>query len=591
MFTRTNKLVWGLPLLALALLLLASANPADAADSNWRAKYWNNRDFSGDPVLERNENNLNHDWGSGSPDSSINKDNFSARWTRTVNFPNSGTYRFTATTDDGMRVWVDDNLIIDSWHDSQVHSLTADIHLNAGDHALKVRYYEAGGKAVAKLNWNQVGSSSTSSGNWRGEYFNNMTLSGTPALVRDDRRIDFEWGGGAPASGVAADQFSVRWTHTVSLEGGRYEFTARGDDGIRVWANEQLVINEWHEAQGQFYTGKVNLPAGSVPIKVEYYENAGGATAFVDFKRIGSGTGSSAGSWRGEYFNNRNLSGNPTMTRDDAQLNFRWGTGSPAGNIASDNFSVRWTRNFSFAAGTYRFTAVSDDGIRVWVNNQPVINAWDEHAARTDTGDITLSAGTIPVRVEYFEATGGAEVRLNWALLATNPAPTVPVVITGPSGTVVSQRLNIRRGPGLDFSVIASVPQGTVLPLAGFRSANGNWVMINHNGGQAWVSARPAYLSANVTIGNLPVWQGTVMPIEGKTAVVGNAYFVNLRQAPQVVDNIIQAVPAGTRVQLLGRNSNSSWVKVQLPNQAIGWMSTNYLINRTVSISTLPLAN
>ena len=134
----------------LALLPAAGVSPAAAADETWRARYWNNRELSGDPTVKRDEEKIDHDWGDGSPSSQINDDDFSARWTRTVYFQ-AGTYRFYATMDDGMRVWIDDALVIDSWTDSQVHTEIADLFMTAGDHVIEVEYYEAGGKAVAAL--------------------------------------------------------------------------------------------------------------------------------------------------------------------------------------------------------------------------------------------------------------------------------------------------------------------------------------------------------------------------------------------------------------------------------------------------------
>ncbi|MAT99820.1 MAG: hypothetical protein CL608_21985 [Anaerolineaceae bacterium] len=596
-----RKQIWlmrALLLFVLAAVVGWHTAVTQAADAQWQASYWTNRNLSGSPVLSRGESNLNYDWGDGTPDPILDKDKFSARWTRSVNFPAGATYRFTATTDDGMRVWVDNVLIIDSWWDSHVHSLTADVYLNAGDHAVKVEYYEAGGKAIAKLNWAQIGGTGgpVPITNWKGEYFNNSSLFGSPVLVRDDQRIDFSWGGGSPASNVPADQFSARWTRTVSLEGGRYRITARGDDGIRVWANGQLVIDQWHEAQGQAYTVEVNLPAGAVPFQVEFYENVGGATAFLDFYKI-SGGGSGNG-WRGEYFNNRHLSGSPSVVRDDGQVNFNWGSGSPGSGINSDNFSVRWTRSLSFAAGLYRFTATSDDGIRVWVNGQQLINSWTEHQPQTFTGDITLAAGTYPVQIEYFESVGGAQVQVSWTqITTTTPPPTQPTPPTTPStgtGTVVSPLLNVRRGPGFQYSVLTTLAQGASVQLAGYRSADSHWVMINYNSTQAWVSGKSPYLSTTIPVSNMAVWQGTVPntggPTSGATAVVANAYYVNLRMAPQVGNNVITALPSGTTVQLLGRNAAGTWAKVQLSNLTTGWMSATYL-NSSVPIATLPVTN
>jgi hypothetical protein len=108
-------------ILLLALFLSSVAVAQDPvpqhSDPNWQASYWNNMTLSGTAVLQRSEANLDYDWGAGSPAPGIvNNDQFSARWTRYVDFT-AGTYRFTATADDGIRVWLDNELIINDWSD------------------------------------------------------------------------------------------------------------------------------------------------------------------------------------------------------------------------------------------------------------------------------------------------------------------------------------------------------------------------------------------------------------------------------------------------------------------------------------------
>ncbi|NJM42087.1 MAG: hypothetical protein HC853_15720 [Anaerolineae bacterium] len=82
------------------------------------------------------------------------------------------------------------------------------------------------------------------------------------------------------------------------------------------------------------------------------------------------------GSWLGEYFNNATLSGTPAFRRYSRSILFNWGVGSPSRAINRDSFSIRWTRTLSFASGTYRFRTIADDGVRVFVDNAPVIDAW-----------------------------------------------------------------------------------------------------------------------------------------------------------------------------------------------------------------------
>src|SRR5262249_36956167 len=85
----------------------------------------------------------------------LGADNFSARWTRTVNL-GSGIYRFSVTGDDGVRFYVDGQLKIDKWFSQGATTYTADVALNAGNHVMKREYFESGGPGVAFLSWTLV---------------------------------------------------------------------------------------------------------------------------------------------------------------------------------------------------------------------------------------------------------------------------------------------------------------------------------------------------------------------------------------------------------------------------------------------------
>jgi hypothetical protein len=245
------------------------------SDPTWQASYWNNMALSGSPVLQRSESNLDYNWGTGSPDAAVWADGFSARWTRYLDLT-AGTYRFTATSDDGMRVYVDGVAIIAQWYDHSAQTVSVDRSLAGGHHLVVVEYYENTGDAVARFSWTPLGAIT----NWRGAYFNNKTLSGTPALVRDDAQVNFQWGSGSPAPGViGSDGFSVRWTRTLNLEAGSYRFSMTVDDGGRLWVNGHLLLDAWKDQAPRTYTGVLYVPAGGVPVKMEYYENTGGATA------------------------------------------------------------------------------------------------------------------------------------------------------------------------------------------------------------------------------------------------------------------------------------------------------------------------
>lgn len=260
-------------LLLLVVLVLMGAGAASAqgpgprhSDASWQATYWSNPSLSGAAAVSRQEADLNFDWGTGSPDGAIPGDNFSARWSKYVEV-SGGNYRFTAIADDGIRVYVDGRLLIDRWYDHPAETYREDINLSAGHHQITVEYYEHGGQAVARLSWEPL----TVFHAWRGEYFANQSLSGQPAAVRDDANVDFSWGRNAPMSGLPADNFSVRWTRNLDLAPGRYRFTTSTDDGVRLWVNGHLLIDQWRDQATSTYNGEIWV-SGSVPVKLEYYD-------------------------------------------------------------------------------------------------------------------------------------------------------------------------------------------------------------------------------------------------------------------------------------------------------------------------------
>jgi glucose/arabinose dehydrogenase len=120
-------------------------------------------------------------------------------------------------------------------------------------------------------------------GQYKAEYFNNMTFTGTPVLSRCEATINNNWGAASPAAGVNADHFSVRWTGVFNFTGGTYQFTATTDDGMRVFVDNKSVINAFVDQGPTTYRSTTSLTSGQHEVKVEYYENTGGAVAQMSF--------------------------------------------------------------------------------------------------------------------------------------------------------------------------------------------------------------------------------------------------------------------------------------------------------------------
>ena len=271
---------------------------------------------------------------------------------------------------------------------------------------------------------------------WDASYWSNASLAGQPILQRSDPELNFDWGAGSPAPGIWSDLFSARWTRYIDVAPGLYRFAATSDDGIRMWLDGELIINEWYDhAEKTVYVDR-HLGSGHHLLTVEYYENAGRAVAKVSWAPVSA----PIQNWRAEYFNNPSLSGAPALVRDDPAVNFNWGLSSPApGYVGSDYFSVRWTRTQNLSAGSYRFTVVADDGVRLWVNGHRLIDAWVTQAPTTYVGELYLPGGPVEIKMEYYENTGGAVARLSWSPGGGPPPPPVNAVIVDDSSSGFSK--------------------------------------------------------------------------------------------------------------------------------------------------------
>lgn len=245
---------------------------------------------------------------------------------------------------------------------------------------------------------------------WRASYWNNATLYGAPVLERQEADLFYDWGAGSPDPGISTDRFSARWTKYIYVTGGDYRFTATSDDGVRLWVDGHLIINEWHDHPATTFSAQKSLSSGHHQVVIEYYENQGLAVFKFDWGPVAP----VIRGWRSEYWNNAALSGAPALVRDEMQINYDWGTGSPAPTIHTDDFSARWSRDVYLPAGRYRFTVTVDDGVRLWVNNQLLIESWRDQPATTYTGEIDLPDGNIPIKMEYYEHGGLATAKMSW---------------------------------------------------------------------------------------------------------------------------------------------------------------------------------
>lgn len=163
--------------------------------------------------------------------------------------------------------------------------------------------------------------------------------------------------------------------------------------------------------------------------------------------------------FRGCYYAGKNFD-KYVGSRNDF-INFSWGGGPATSKTGENNFSVRWAGDFkTFYSDEYTFTAVSDDGIRVWVDGKLIIDAWGL-GGKTSTGKIDLVQGKFPIKVEYYEQIGTAKVNLTWKSKNTVKTPNALATVSHSSDYLCDGQTTVSPTP-----TVSTTP--SVTPTVGY---------------------------------------------------------------------------------------------------------------------------
>ncbi len=265
-----------------------------------------------------------------------------------------------------------------------------------------------------------------------------------PPVTLTAPTVDFYWYYGTPNGNtyVNADNFSVTWDGWLSPGSqGNYTFRLDADDKARVLIDtgsgyQQVLENGWDTPAtgGYKLSNPITLAAAGsrYPVRVEFVETTGsakckfqwqlnaGSFANIPVANIYTDNAGATTGWNANYYSNPTFTPPAAHTQTDSDVSSGnggdWGTGSPDPAIFHNNFTARWSGQIlPQYSQKYYFVARADDGVKLWVNRQLIVDRWTNSGAVDTIGSIDLQANVLyDITMEYYEGTGSAEAHLSW---------------------------------------------------------------------------------------------------------------------------------------------------------------------------------
>jgi beta-glucosidase len=204
----------------------------------------------------------------------------------------------------------------------------------------------------------------------------------------------------------------------------------------------------------------------------------------------------------GTYFSADDLSGTPVVTRNDSAIDFNWPDPTLPTGVGPLDFSVRWTGNLTAPeTGSYAFTTTVDDGCRLWIGNNLIVDHWTTGSPTPVTGFVDLVAGrTYPVKLEYFQDTGTACIHLAWTTPSNALAPYSEAVDAARKADTVIVIVGSEREAEASDRSSMDMPDAQDGLIRAVASVNPRTVVVLNNGGpvllSTWINSAPAVVEA-----------------------------------------------------------------------------------------------
>ncbi len=309
-----------------------------------------------------------------------------------------------------------------------------------------------------------------------GQYFSGSSFT-TPLAVTSNDNVNFDWVKGRPDQVVPFGVFGARWTGKIQATvTGTYTFYTNANAGTSLTVNGVSLFNTLGSTSNAQNSGTIALVAGQqYSLQLDYLSRGSGA-AKVQLLYSAPGVKKqvipasvlfpdttvalpASNALTGTYYLGQNFAV-PVLTRADKSINYTWNGTTPDQVIPSaDTYSVRWLGTIvAPETGSYTFQTITDDGVRLYINGNLIINDFNDHPAKSDLGKITLTAGqSYPVRMDYYEDHIYANAVLSWKLPSGQRSPvpfTKPAVI--PAAPVLSVGTSTTTSVGLSWTDVAN---------------------------------------------------------------------------------------------------------------------------------------
>ncbi len=406
--------------------------PREAYYPNWRGEYFNtapvvpnNLTFAGKPALVRDDALIAFDWRSNSPcPGDIAENWYSARWTRHLNLP-EGRYNFILSADDMTTVYINGDKLIGYMGKFSRPNRVSRYLQKPGGYDFEVDYVEYWGDANVHFYWERDFGRCC----WKVAYYRGAEFFGDPIAYDTipNQDLHLTWDPDIlPEEMVKGEAFSAHITRQYQAPGpaGKYHLCLYVQNSARLWLDHKILLDRCVCGDAACFVCKTTTLSKRPlhELSIEYHYVLGD-------RLLGLWTvpAKETEPWIGAFFDNGTVSGLPTYVQTAANINFDWGAGGPDPRLPHDQFSIRWIRTRQLMQGRHYIYIEADDGVRLWINDKSMLDAWHEGRQTYEViYDVLPQKETVEIKLDYFEAQGMATIRLHWDVPPPTCTPTAP---------------------------------------------------------------------------------------------------------------------------------------------------------------------